>query len=67
MRTSLERNRRGATSIAACNGLTANPSPQRFESALDQLIEEVQQDRHILAAVLCACPTTRSTTNPTSI
>ena len=26
---------------------------QRFESALDQLIEEVQQDRHILAAVLC--------------
>lgn len=53
MRTSLERNRRGATSIAACNGLTANPSPQRFESALDQLIEEVQQDRHILAAVLC--------------
>jgi len=26
---------------------------QRFEAALDQLIEQVQQDRHILAAILC--------------
>jgi len=26
---------------------------KRFQAALDQLIEQVQQDRHILAAVLC--------------
>ncbi len=26
---------------------------QRFEAALDQLIEQVQQDRHIFAAILC--------------
>lgn len=26
---------------------------ERFQAALDQLIEQVQQDRHILAAVLC--------------
>jgi predicted nucleotidyltransferase len=33
---------------------TKNPSArQRFEAALDQLIEQVQQDRHILAAILC--------------
>ena len=31
----------------------ADTARQRFETALDSLVEQVQQDRHILAAVLC--------------
>lgn len=39
--------------MAAKEGAAQQETRQRFEAALDTLIEDVQRDEHILAAILC--------------